>query len=31
MHSYYLLPYYDEFNRPGNKTVVDATFDSNRS
>ena len=31
IHSYYLLPYYDEFNRPGNKTVVDATFDSNRS
>ena len=31
MHSYYLLPYYDEFNRPGNRTVVDASFDSNRS
>ena len=31
IHSYYLLPYYDEFNRPSNKTVVDATFDSNRN
>ena len=31
IHSYYLLPDYDEFNRPGNRTVVDATFDSNRS
>ena len=31
IHSYSLLPYYNDFNRSGNKTVLDATFDSNRS
>ena len=31
IHSYSLLAYYNDFNRSGNKTVLDATFDSNRS